>query len=117
MVSPDNKKHSIKEQCGLPGISRNAYYYEPQVPESRQMLMRRIDELYTEKPCGRPARAAGLAPAQIRHQGGRRLIRHMMDIMQIASLAPKPFLSAPDTQHKKYPYLLRNVVINHVNQV
>ena len=50
MVSPDNKKHSIKEQCGLPGISSNAYYYEPRIPESRQMLMRRIDGLYTENP-------------------------------------------------------------------
>jgi hypothetical protein len=50
MVSPDNKRHSIKKQCELPGISRNAYYYEPRVSESRQMLMRHIDELYTENP-------------------------------------------------------------------
>jgi|GEM_PF-6367506 len=33
----------------LPGISRNAYSYEPKVSESKQMLMRRIDELYTGK--------------------------------------------------------------------
>lgn len=50
MVNPDDKKHSIKEQCELLSISRNAYYYEPKVSESRQMLMRRIDELYTENP-------------------------------------------------------------------
>jgi len=117
MVDPDDKKHSIKEQREHLSISRNAYYYEPKVSESRQMLMRRIDEPYTENPA---AGQRSLQTSLLRRYGvkaGRRLIRHLMDIMQIASLAPKPFLSAPDTQNKKYPYLLRNVVINRVNQV
>ena len=117
MVDTNHKSHSIKEQCELLSISRNAYYYEPKVSEFRLTLMRRIDELYTANPA---AGQRSLQSSLLRRFGikaGRRLIRHMMDIMQIASLAPKPFLSAPNTQHKKYPYLLRNVVINRVNQV
>ena len=117
MINPDHKDYSIKEQCELLSISRNAYYYEPKVSEFRLTLMRRIDELYTANPA---AGQRSLQSSLLRRFGikaGRKLIRHMMDIMQIASLAPKPFLSAPNTQHKKYPYLLRGVVINRVNQV
>ena len=111
MITPDHKDYSIKEQCELLSISRNAYYYEPKVSEFRLTLMRRIDELYTANPA---AGQRSLQSSLLRRFGikaGRKLIRHMMDIMQIASLAPKPFLSAPNTQHKKYPYLLRGVVI------
>ena len=42
---------SIRDQCGLLGLSRSAYYYEC-APESAEnlALMRRLDELHLEHP-------------------------------------------------------------------
>lgn len=40
-----------------------------------------------------------------------------MDSLNIHAIHPKPSLSKPNKQNKKYPYLLRNVEITHVNQV
>ena len=95
IVSPDNEGRSIKKPCELLGVSRNAYYYESRVSEFKQTLMRRIDGLYTENPA---AGQRSLQSSLLRRYGvraGRKLIRHLMDIMQIASLAPKLFLSVP----------------------
>ena len=40
---------SIRRQCGLVGISRSGFYYEPgvEIPENL-VLMRRLDELHLE---------------------------------------------------------------------
>jgi putative transposase len=40
-----------------------------------------------------------------------------MDEMGIYAVYPKPNLSKPNKQHRIYPYLLRNLDINHANQV
>ena len=48
---------------------------------------------------------------------GRKLIKRYMDEMGIYAVYPKPNLSKRNLQHKIYPYLLRNLEINHVNQV
>ena len=48
---------------------------------------------------------------------GRKLIRRYMDEMGIYAVYPKPNLSKPNKQHRIYPYLLRNLDINHANQV
>ena len=41
----------------------------------------------------------------------------MMETLGIISTAPKPKTSSPGKQHKIYPYLLRNKVIDRPNQV
>lgn len=48
---------------------------------------------------------------------GRKLIKRYMDEMGIYAVYPKPNLSKRNLQHKIYPYLLRNLGINHTNQV
>ena len=41
----------------------------------------------------------------------------LMRKMGIRAIYPKPNLSKPRKGHKKYPYLLNNIVINRINQV
>lgn len=47
----------------------------------------------------------------------RKRIQNLMRKMGIAAIYPKPNLSKPSTEHKKYPYLLRGVAITRPNQV
>ena len=51
------------------------------------------------------------------HQVNRKRIRRIMHNLKIKAIYPKFNLSIPNRQHKKYPYLLSGMTIDHVNQV
>ena len=52
MISPQNKKLTIEEQCYALGLLRSTYYYKPQDggPERNLEIMHEIDHQYTEHP-------------------------------------------------------------------
>ena len=47
---------------------------------------------------------------------GQKKIRTAMRVMGLEAIYPKPCLSAPNKAHKKYPYLMRNLIVDHVDQ-
>ena len=80
------------------------------------MLMRWIDELYTAWPFLGSRRLT----AMLRAEGfpiNRKRVQRLMRRMGIAALGPKPNTSKPAPGHKIYPYLLRGLAIERVNQV
>ena len=73
--------------------------------------MRRIDEQYLKTPCyGSRKMAEVLGISRSRAQ-------RLMRLMGLEAIYPKPHLSRNDTEHRIYPYLLRNVAIVRPNQV
>jgi len=83
--------------------------------EETLCLMRAIDEEYLLHPYyGRRRMAIAM-----RSQGfdvGFKKVRTTMQMMGLEAIYPKPNLSLPNKEHKKYPYLLRCLKINHPNQ-
>jgi putative transposase len=80
------------------------------------MLMRQIDVFYLKWPFYGSRRMT----EQLRVEGlciNRKRVQRLMREMGLEAIYPKPNLSKPHPQHKKYPYLLRNMLINRVNQV
>jgi putative transposase len=78
--------------------------------------MRLIDEQYTRTPFyGVPKMAAWLIRQGYRVNHKR--IRRLMRLMGLKAVYPKPWLSKSDKEHKKYPYLLKGLIINRPNQV
>ena len=78
--------------------------------------MRMLDEQYTRAPFYGVERMTAALHAHgiaIGHNRVRRLLR----LMGLEALYPKPFLSAPSTEHRIYPYLLGGVSIERPNQV
>ncbi len=51
------------------------------------------------------------------HNASPKLVYRLMQELGIKAIYPKRNLSIPNKQHKKYPYLLRGLNIDHVNQV
>ncbi|MEA3485926.1 MAG: IS3 family transposase, partial [Candidatus Aerophobetes bacterium] len=51
------------------------------------------------------------------HKVNRKRIQRLMRLMDIKTIYPRPNLSKPHPGHKIYPYLLKNLKINRVNQV
>lgn len=115
---PDKKSSlSLSRQCTLLSITRNKYYYRPELSKRDIFLMRHIDEIYTDDPT-RGTRGLGRALfKRFRIKAGRGKIRRLMHLMGISAIYPKKNLSKPDKQRKIYPYLLRKVPITRVNQV
>jgi putative transposase len=50
-------------------------------------------------------------------EGNRKRVTRLMALMAIEAVYPKPKLSRPGEGHRIYPYLLRGVGVNRVNQV
>ena len=115
-VEPD-PEFSIRRQCRLAGVPRSGIYYEP-VPETPEnlLLMRLIDERYMRHPeFGYPRMTDWLRDEgyEINHKRVARLMR----CMGLQAITPGPHTSKPAPDHKIYPYLLKDVEIERVNQV
>jgi len=114
---------TVTRQCELLGIkNRTSVYYEPKQPteaevEREELIKSRIDYWHT-KFCYMGVRK--LRDKLNREDGlgvGRKLIKRYMEKMGIYCVYPKPNLSKVCKEHKKFPYLLRNMSIFLPNQV
>ena len=80
-------------------------------------LMELIDKQYTRTPFyGVPKMTAWLNKRQSHHVNVKR-IRRLMRLMGLEAVYPKPWLSKPENGHKKYPYLLKDIIITRSDQV
>jgi putative transposase len=108
---------SVRRQCDLLGVNRASLYYQPAgESEENLRLMRLLDEQYTRTPFYGSRRMT----AWLRGQGytvNRKRLARLMRLIGIEAIYPKPKLSQPGEGHKIYPYLLRDVEVNRVNQV
>lgn len=81
--------------------------------------MNLIDNIYTESPFYGSRKIREVLKREHREIVNRKHIQRLMREMGIEAIYPKSkfSLSDPDSTHKKYPYLLRNLSINRPNQV
>jgi putative transposase len=108
---------SVSQQCELLGLSRSSYYYEPATETAANLaLMAQIDREYTAHPFLGSRRMTTWLRGE-GHEVNRKRVQRLMRLMGLEAVYPKPRLSAGGAGHKVYPYLLRNVAIERVNQV
>ena len=119
-ISPDI---TLKRQCELLDVPRSTLYYQPVVCEAKEATLKTItdamDTLYTAHPTlGRRGMSDALAE-QYDLIVNPKKTRRLMKVLGLEAIYPrkKRNLSAPDKQHKKYPYLLKNMDITRADQV
>ena len=78
--------------------------------------MKLIDEEYLRHPFYGSRRMATWLK-HLLYEVNRKRIRRLMQKMCIEAFHPKKRTTATDKGHQKHPYLLRNLVIDRVNQV
>lgn len=117
LINPLDSLLSVSQQCTLLGVSRSSYYYAS-LPESEYnlALMRLIDAQYLRRPFYGSRRMRDWLRGQ-GHAVCRDRVRRLMRLMGIEAIYPKPRLSIKDKEHRIYPYLLRELVIDHTDQV
>jgi putative transposase len=108
----------VVRQCELAGLPRSSYYYQPRIGESQEnlALMRQIDELYLRRPFyGSPRITWGLR--ELGWAVNEKRVVRLMRLMGLQAVLPGPHTSRPSPEHRVYPYLLRGLAIESVNQV
>jgi putative transposase len=117
-VDLDHETISIRRQCELLGVNRTSLYYTP-VGESKEnlRLMRLIDERYTKAPFFGSRRMTAWLRETKHLAVNRKRVSRLMEVMGLEAVYPKPKLSQPGEDHKIFPYLLKDVKVERVNQV
>jgi len=117
MIVQNHPDISLSRQCEIVSISRSSFYYTAKGESSKNLaLMRQIDELFLKYPFYGSRQMA----RQLQREGiriGRHRIRRLMRLMGLQAIYQAPRTSDPHPEHRIYPYLLRNIVINRPNQV
>ena len=118
MVEKDHPKLSLRTQCTLLGVSRSTLDYEPVgVSEEDVSLMRILDEFYLRDPCLGTRRLVTLLGRDYGIMVNRKRVRRLRQTMGVETIWCRPRTSIPDDGHRKYPYLLRNLVVIRPDQV
>ena len=117
LIEFENKQISLVRQCELLGLSRASLYYKAcsESVENLQ-LMELLDEQYMKYPFYGVKRMTAWLKTEgyrVNEKRGRRLLRKI----GLQTQYPKPNLSRINKEHRIYPYLLRGISINRVNQV
>ncbi len=117
MIEPTHTEMPISRQCELLELSRAWYYYQPHGESPLNLhLMNIIDEQYTRMPFYGVAKMTAWLIREDFEVNPKR-VRRLMRLMGLEAIYPKRNLSISSAEHKKYPYLLRNVLVERPDQV
>ena len=107
----------ITRQAEALGMARSTVYALPTPVSDRDLdLMKRIDRLHLEMPYAGSRMLRDLLN-QDGIEVGRKYVATLMKRMGIEALYRKPKTTKKHPQHRVYPYLLRDLVIDRSNQV
>ena len=107
---------SIHRQCELLGLKRATYYYKNIIKEYDDKLIDEIIKIQEEIPTYGNRRVT----VEVQNRGfnvGRKIVKKLRDMLGFKAIYTIPKTTQRDHSHKVYPYLLRDLKINKVNQV
>ena len=116
MVSKDHKL-SMRRQCELLHAVAVAAVLSAEGESAENLrFMEIIDKQFLETPWY-GSRQMARHMKRNNHQCGRHRVRRLMRLMRLVPIYQEPNTSKKHPQHKIWPYLLRNAVIDRPNQV
>jgi putative transposase len=112
----------VRRRCELLGVGRWEAYQKPRDPDPADLaweehLKKRIDYWHTKMPYAGSRKIKKKLRECDSLMVGRKLVQRLMSEMGIHAIHPKPNLSKPRKDHKRFPYLLKNKAILFPNQV
>lgn len=119
LIDWEEKTLNITEQAILLDLNRTGLYYRPAKPTEYELRLRaEVDRLNTDH----PSYGSRMIAATLRTDGftiSRKKIQSLMHQMGLIAIYPtkKLNLSASTTEHRRYPYLLRDVDALYPNHI
>ena len=115
MIDEQHAKLSIRRQCELLATVRSTHYYEPAPRRDDTELANEIHEIWLDMPFYGYRRITAELKRR-KHVVNHKRVSRLMAAMDIMALYPKPKTTVASSDHKIYPYLLRNLKIVCPNQ-
>jgi putative transposase len=117
LVEPENPHLSIRRQCELLGLNRSSYYLEPAIASEADLrLLRLIDEQFLRTPFY-GSRRMTVFLERSGEMVNRKRVRRVMAVMGLEAPHPKPRTTTAAPDARVYPYLLRDRVLTHADEV
>jgi putative transposase len=117
LVEPDNPDLSIRRQCKLLGLNRSSYYLVPSTASDEDLrLMRLIDQQFLRTPFY-GSRRMTMSLERAGEMVSRKRVQRLMALMGLEALFPKPRTTIAVPGARVYPYLLRDRVLTHADEV
>jgi putative transposase len=117
LIDQCNDHLSIRRQCELLGLNRSSYYLPPATESAENLrLMRLIDEQFLKTPFY-GSRKMTIALERSGETVNRKRVQRLMALMGLEAVFPRPRTTIPASDARVYPYLLRDRVLTHVNEV
>ena len=117
LIDRDRHQLSLVRQCTLLTISRASLYYRPVPTRAEDLeLMALMDRQYLKTPFYGSRRMKAWLLQQ-GHLVSRNRVRRLMRLMGLEAIYRRPHTSQPAPGHRVYPYLLKGLEVNRVNQV
>ena len=116
MIDKTSKDVSIMTQCSLIGLNRSSYYHVAKRKEYDEKLIDEIVKIQEELPVYGHRRVT----KELQNRGfnvGRKTVKKLRDMLGLRTIYTVPKTTQRNYEHKVYPYLLRELEINRVNQV
>ncbi len=116
MIDKTNKEVTIMTQCSLMGLNRSSFYHAPKVKRYDEKLIDEIIKIQEEIPTYGNRRVT----IELQNRGfniGRKSVKKLRAMLGLKTIYTAPKTTQRNYAHKVYPYLLRELEINKVNQV
>jgi putative transposase len=117
MIEWKNRIVTIKKQCELLSVARGSMYYKPKMNNNDDTdVMNELRTLYGE--C--PSYGYRKMTVALRKTGmiiNHKKVQRLLNIAGIKAIYPAKKTSSRNSQHKIFPYLLRELKIERPNQV
>ena len=117
MINQQHPELTVSRQCALLELPRASYYYEKKpMSDYNRYLSTLVDEEFARHPFLGTRRMREYL-ISLGHNVNRKRVINLYQELDLEAIFPKKNLSKANPEHKKYPYLLRNVPITHINHV
>ena len=109
---------SLNQQCRLLEIHRSGLYYKPKGESLLNLqLMKEIDKHFLEHPYYGVERMTDYLKLDLGYRVNIKRVRRLYKLMGLQTIYAKPKTTIRDKTNYVYPYLLKDLKIEHSNQV
>ena len=118
LVEKNHPKLSVRKQCELLGVARSSVDYKAVAERAEDIRIKRLlDQIYMIDPCLGSRRLVTVLKRDYGVKVNRKRLRRLRREIGHEAIWCKPRTSIPDNGHRKYPYLLRGLVIERPDHV
>lgn len=116
MINKEHEILSVRHQCKLLGVWRSNIYYTEKERSDEASLANEISEIWSKMSSYGYRKITKELQRRNYKVNHKRVLRLMRE-MKIMAMYPKPRTTIIKQEHKKYPYLLRDLKVMRPNEV